>query len=253
LGEEILQKSVGYWTDATIVDALKESIQQLGRFPTQQELCTRGRTDILNAIRRNGGLNKFRELCGYLASDFEKYRAEIMSYIGKRGKKTERLVEKILIEYCVINNLTRPKKNIKLSRGNIIEFVCETNKKIGIDVTNSDALGGITRKYRHKEYYKHLDELWIVVFSSVFRGSDILKMNKNAELFLQERNESPNKVWIMLIDDFIDELNISASLDSHTRNNIKVLNECTFRTKEDYMNRLNERISIQSSLDIWGT
>ncbi len=106
---------------------------------------------------------------------------------------------------------------------NVIEFVCNTGRSIGIDVTNTKNTNGksIRNKYRHKDYSKHLDELWIVVFSDVFTSQDYDLWN----------DESPENVKVMSIDEFLEELDYSA--DEATRCKIGKFCECTFRSKEE--------------------
>ncbi len=57
-------KPVGYWTFDTILKELKEVIAELGHFPTTKKLIEINRGDLVHAIDRHGGMNKFRTLLG---------------------------------------------------------------------------------------------------------------------------------------------------------------------------------------------
>ena len=169
-----------------------------------------------------GGVNYFRRLCGVTPTSFEEYKSNVSSYIGKRGKKTEDLVYNILKEYCITKDIINILKNTKLCKGNIIEFICETNRRIGIDVTNTERKEVVYYKWTKKDYYKYLDELWIVVFSNAFDEEDYIKWN----------NESPDNVYIYSIDSFIDELQYD--LDEATKNTIEKYKSCTFHTRDKF-------------------
>jgi predicted ester cyclase len=220
LGEEIIQVSPGYWTEETILEKLKKKIAEIGHFPTHTE---RNGFDLSNAIARRGGINKYREMLGYPVSLYQKYRVELASYIKKRGTSSEKIVKLILKDWCKQNGYAEPEYNKKLAMKNVIEFVCNTGRSIGIDVTNTKNISGdnIRNKYRHKDYSKHLDELWIVVFSDVFTSQDYDLWNE----------ESPENVKVMSIDEFLEELDYSA--DDATKCKIDKFCECTFHTKEE--------------------
>jgi len=220
---EPLKKPNGYWTEDNILKELSILIKKTDRFPTQYDIIEECGAGLLTAIQHNGGFIKYRELLGY-SIDFCNYMSQLHSYCSKRGRNTERIVNDILIEYCRLNNLLLPIKNVKLFKGNVIEFVCNTNRKIGIDVTNTQTRGCIYHKWTKKQYHKYLDELWIVVFSDVFSEEDYTNWN----------NESPDNVYIMSIDEFCNELQYN--LDENTKHKIDRYKECTFHTKE-YLKR----------------
>lgn len=226
LGYPILIKSDGYWNDKTILTELEYIILDINRFPTTTDLYLMKKNGLRGSIIKHGGLNKYRDILGY-STEFSSYISDLMSYCSKRGKNTENLVYSILKKYCILHNLPLPIKNVKLSKGNIIEFICNTNKKIGIDVTNTQSYGCVYHKWTKKDYYKHLDELWVVVFSDVFSGKDYIKWNK----------ESPDNVYVMSTEEFCDEL--QCDLDENTKNKISRYNECTFHTKEYLKNTQN--------------
>lgn len=222
LGYEIHQNSPNYWSFETTQKELKLIIEKLGHFPGIDELIRLNRSDLIHSIHRNGNINKFKESLGYHPSMYEKYVSDRQSYSVRRGKNTENLVKKILIQYCKFHNFPEPSYNQKLSKGHILEFICNTNKKIGIDVTNTKTnRRNIIHKWLKKDYYKYLDELWIVVFSDTFTPNDYIKWN----------SESPINVKIFSIYDFLKELDYSLSEDM--KNKIDKYNSCTFHTKEE--------------------
>jgi hypothetical protein len=221
MGYEFIKKPNGFWSDKIMVQELLKIKIDIGHFPTNDELIDNGHSDLTTQISQHGGINKFRELCGEHPSLYQKYRSESASYTNKRGRKTENFVKSILQDWCLQNNYPEPSYNQKISKSNIIEFVCNTNKKIGIDVTNTTTKYAITTKYRHKQYHLHLDELWIVVFSDVFIEQDYIKWNQ----------KSPHNVRVMSIDTFLNELDYS--LDEMSRDKMDKLCKCTFHTKEE--------------------
>ena len=138
----------------------------------------------------------------------KKRHSETSAYNIKRGKNSEKIVKSIIQEWLKIHNLPPLSTNVKLAPKNVIEFVCDINKKIGVDVTNARTGGSITNKWRHKDYYKFLDELYIVVFSNTFTKSDYTKWNR----------QSPENVYIMSINDFLQTLDYST--DEYLQNKI---------------------------------
>lgn len=234
LGFESVYKEDGYWTDETIVSELNTIISTIRRFPSSYYLTKTKRYDLIDAIRDNGGVIKYRTLCGFPSTIFEEYRSKLSSYIGKRGKKTEDLIYDILKNYCLEKKLLLPKKNVKLCKGNIIEFVCSNMKNIGIDVTNTKTnRSTVYHKWTKKDYYRYLDELWVVVVSDSFKKEDYIKWNK----------ESPSNVYIYDIDRFIDELKYD--LDETTKDKIEKYKSCTFHTKDKL---IKENNILQKSL-----
>lgn len=233
ISQKINRKPYGYWTEETIIDELKPIINELEHFPTTTELIKYNRKDLSVAIGKNGnGINNFREKCGFSISIHEKYKSELMSYIGNRAYKTEQLVKDIINDWSINNDKSCPDFNVKLAPGNVIEFVCDSNKRIGIDVTNTKSSKGIAyntiqKKWKKKDYRDYLDELWIVVFTNVLKPRDYSKLNE----------ESPDNVKIFSIEDFLIELDYST--DYHINDKIDKLNECSFHTKDELidMNR----------------
>lgn len=224
MGYKPVQNPNGYWTDETIIQELKEIISKTGHFPTKDELSSMNKTTLGVMICRNGGSSKFYRLLGY-GSIQEKYKSELHSYCCKRGKSSESIIKNIITNYCSIHNLPPPQLNTKLSKSNIIEFICNTDKKIGIDVTNTGQDRCITKKWIKKQYHLHLDELWIIVFSDSFTDLDYKYWNLS----------SPSNVKILSVYQFIDELDYS--LDEYMKRKIDKYNCCTFHTKEEFMNK----------------
>jgi len=234
------------WTEENIINKLKEIINEIGYFPSMNDFYELGYSYLYQQIYKlYGNLSK----CAKSLGSETKSLSKKSSYINKRGKNTENIIKNILINYCIKNDLPEPIYNEKLAKGNVIEFICNTNKKIGIDVTNTKSLSSydvITNKYRKKDYYKYLDELWIIVFSNKLTNKDYIELNEDANQFLKEQNENPNKIWIMSIETFLDELDYS--IDLHTRNKIDAYKSCTFRTKEKYMEQLKSKV-LQLTFD----
>lgn len=224
---DLIRKPGNYWCDNTIIDNSKKICIQLGHFPTEHELISMDRYDLFRAIQKHGGFPKFQELCGYPLSIHNKYISELASYCCKRGHSSENIIHKILLDYCSLHNLYPPQLNKKLSQGNVIEFVCNTNKTIGIDVTNTKSnYRNISRKWFKKQYHLYLDELWVVVFSNIFTEQDYIKFNK----------QSPPNVKIFSIYQFLEELNYS--LDEFTKSKIDKYCSCTFHTKEELKTKI---------------
>ena len=225
---ELTQKPAGYWNDETVINELNLLIEELGRFPSQTELIRLSRNDLLGAIHKYGGLTYFKEKTGFTISMQEKYKSELSLYLSKRGRKSEQLIREIITEWSNIHGKPSPDFNVKLSKGNVIEFVCDFDKKVGIDVTNTKAsrntaFSTISKKWRHKDYRLYLDELWIVVFTDVLSSEDYNELNKN----------SPNNVKIFSIEGFLDE--IDHSIERCNKNEIDKLQSCTFHNKEEIL------------------
>jgi len=219
IGVDIPHKVDGYWTKENTLKELQDIIRQIGHFPTQSDLITINRHDILGGIQKNGGIIPFMDLCGKPLSYLHELLSRRASYCSKRGKKSEDIVYDIMEIYCIKRGISLPIKNKTLSKSHRIEFVCNTNKTIGIDVINTKTKGNISRKWTKKEYHKHLDELWIVVFSDSFIKEDYIEWN----------NTSPDNVYIMNIDNFINEL--ECDLDEATKNKIDSYKKCTFHSR----------------------
>ena len=230
-GKPIILKTKGYWTDATIISVLKPIALKLNHFPTVAELKNEGRQDLISQITSHGGTNKFRELMGYPISQYDKYISELMTYVGRRGKKSESIIKQILTNWANLHKLPEPTYNNRLPQGSVIEFICDVGRNIGIDVTNTESKKAVSNKWRKKDYYKYLDELWVVVFSDSFTSEDYDRWN----------NESPENVKVMSIQDFLRELDYS--IDDVTKCKIDKFCKCTFRTKDEFIKRhLNRSI-----------
>ena len=230
MGFEVIKKSDHYWEDKNnLISELQPIIDDSVDFPTDNYLDSIGRSDISNAIMRyHGGFPAARKIMGFPPFDI----SSIRKYIVNRGYKTQKLVLEIIKEYCKINSIS-VYTNKKLSKGNVIELVCQTDKKIGIDVTNSKTKSSIEVKWTKKDYHKYLDELWIVVVSITFKEEQYQRWNK----------ESPDNVfiyhWAKLESE--KEMNISSEL----RIKLNTLAKCPYQSK-DY---LIADYSKQQSLD----
>ena len=222
-------KPDAYWIEGTIINELSLITEKLSHFPSQTELNKMKKSDLSNAIATNGGIVHFRELLGFSVSLHEKYRSELMSYIGKRGKRSEELIKEIIIDWSIIHNKPSPDFNVKLAPGNVLEFICDFDKKVGIDVTNTKAsisatVANISRKWKHKDYRFYLDELWIVVFTNILSSENYNELNIR----------SPEDVKVFSIDDFLNELDYSTGLCDTEK--ISKFKNCTFHNKDEMIN-----------------
>lgn len=225
-----IKKPNAYWSEQKTLNELKKIVVKGGRFPTGCELTDKyGNSSLQRSLSQYGGINKFREAMGYPTSLYEKYISELMSYIGKRGKNSERIVIEISTDWCRIHNKPDLQYNVRLAKGNVLEIVCPLEKRIGIDVTNTESKFAVQNKWIKKDYYKYLDELWVVVFSDSFTDEDYIIWNKN----------SPHNVKVMTINTFLKELDYS--IDAQTQQKIDRYCRCTFHTK----NELNPTKSIK--------
>lgn len=203
------------WSYNKVKDELSLFIKEKGYFPMSSDLRRIGKSYLVGAIRRMGGFIYFQKEMGYAYN----YNSALKSYVTKRGKNTEKIVFEILSDYCIQNKLQLPKTNTKLCKGNMIEFVCNHNKIIGIDVTNTRSKHVIIYKWTKKDYYKYLDELLIVVFSDVLSKTDYYTLNKI----------SPDNVTILSIEDFCNKLQYT--VDMNMSNIINKYKSCTFDKK----------------------
>lgn len=217
-----VKKPNAYWSEERTLNELKKIVVKGERFPTGNELTYKyGNSSLQRALSQYGGINKFREAMGYPISLYEKYISELMSYLGKRGKNSERIVIDISIDWCRIHNKPELQYNIRLAKGNVIEIVCPLEKQIGIDVTNTESKFAVQSKWTKKDYYNYLDELWVVVFSDSFTEEDYIIWNKT----------SPDNVKVMTIYTFLKELDYS--IDAQTQQKIDRYCKCTFHTKDE--------------------
>ena len=233
LGYEPLKKHKGYWSEKTIIEELRQVVGYLGHFPSYNELNIMNKKDLQSMINKSGGLIHFRERMGYNASLYLKYKSELSSYINKRGIASEQFVKEIISKWSNIHGKPSPDFNVKLTQGNFLEFVCDFDKKIGIDVTNTKSSKNstfhtISNKWKHKQYHLNLDELWIVVFTDVLSPEDYNKLN----------TISPGNVKVFSVEGFLMELDYST--ESCDMDKINKFKKCTFHNK-------NEMISLNKS------
>jgi len=220
---DVLKATNGYWTEDSIIFDLKDIIKNNNNvFPTVEYLKDIDRIDIVSAITNYGGMIWAREKCGFSVTEYNRYMSDIKSYINKRGKNTEDIVFNILSKYCSIKDINAPIKNRMFPNKKRIEFVCENNKNIGIDVTNTRTINNIRRKWTKCNYHKYLDELWIVVVSDSISSNEYKELNIN----------SPDNVYIYSIEEFCNELQYD--LDDVMENKIKRYKSCTFHTRNQY-------------------
>ena len=214
MGYKIDKVLKGYWTENRCIEELKKIIDTTDYFPSQLDLSLINKTDLSNAIRKHGGLVKFRDMMGYHIDKSSSSRYNII-----RGKNTENILFDILSDYCKKKEIPLPIKNVKLAHKNIIEFVCSSRTKIGLDITTTHSAAVVYRKWREKEYYKYLDELWIIVVSDTFKQQHYIEWNK----------ESPDNVYVYSIEDFCKELEYD--IQESLKNKIEKYKSCTFHTR----------------------
>jgi len=207
-GFKIKKHRNGFWSYDITLKKLQEKINILGYYPSNFEL----EPGLVHAILKHGGNAYFRKLLGYKAD----YWSEMCSYFNKRGKNTEKIVLNIIKDYCVRKKIKEPILNKKFKSGKIIEFVCETDKMVGIDVVNTRNINTIKIKWLKRDYHKYLDELIIVVFSNIFNENNYNDLNK----------ESPDNVSIISIEEFCHILEYD--LDTKTEEKINKYKSCTF-------------------------
>ena len=220
------KKPNNFWSEEVIIIELELFMKSFGHFPSQSELVKTKRGDLSTQITRFGGFAHFKEKTGFTISMQEKYRSGLSLYVGKRGRKSEKVIKEIITEWSNIHGKPLPDLNVKLAKGNVLEFVCDFNKKIGIDVTNTkgslhSAFYTIRNKWKHKDYHLYLDELWIVVFTDVLSSEDYNKLNMIC----------PKNVKIFSIEGFLKELDYS--IEQRNMNEIDKLQRCTFHNKEE--------------------
>lgn len=219
MGYKQIRMPQGYWNKDIILNKLKEIINKLGYFPSRMDLYNINEPKLYSAICERGGLIKYQKILNIPYDYFRRYKIQLASYVTKRGKNTEKIVYDILCHYCDVRGLVTPKKNTKLAKSNVIEFICNTHKKIGIDVTNCECSSTVYRKWTKKDYYKYLDELWVVVVSDTFKQHHYDKWNK----------ESPDNVYVMSIEDFCNELEYD--LEETLKNKIEKYKQCNFHIR----------------------
>lgn len=216
MGYEYIKVPKDFWTKERSFDELKRISEIVGHFPSHEEISIHGKRGFGgNIICKYGGINSMRETMGFPSLNI----SELHSYYSRHGKKAETIILEILNEYCLQRNIELPKKNVKLTNGNIIEFVCNASKKVGIDVTITKRKYEVAKKWFKKDYYKHLDELWIVVINNSFSDEDYIEL----------KNKSPKNVYIYSIEDFCKEL--QHDLDISMKNKIDKYKKCNFHER----------------------
>ena len=239
MGYEPIKKPHGYWTEENIIKELKQIIEESHDFPTQFKLRETGNIDLSTAIDKHGGMNYYREKLGFPPSETDPLK---MSYIGKRGKKSEDCVEYLLNVWTEEHGEAPPELNVKLGHGRL-EFVFDYfGQRVGIDVTNTKGRKGnayttIRNKWRHREYHLNLDELWIVVFTDILSSEDYDKLNE----------KGPENVKVFSIDGFLMELDYSTKY--YDMNKIGKLQNCSFHNKEE-MKGINTTVNEEQHLEV---
>ena len=206
------KRSKGHWSEDEILSSLELLCNKLKRFPTFNEIEQEYKGCILRYIMDRGGINKYRRLLGYEDVPF----GLIGKYISKRGRNTENIVYTLIEDYCKRKNLQLPIRNFKFKSKKIIEFVCNVNGTIGIDVTNTRTIRCISQKWLKRDYHTYLDMLIIVVFSNILTENDYKLLT----------NKAPKNVFVIGIDEFCNIL--QSELDDVMKNKIETYKQCTF-------------------------
>lgn len=216
LGHPVVHISRKEWNKTETYSTIHNYIDLHGYFPNRKELEKNENNELSRAIRKHGGHIKLHREFGFPID----YWSLLTQYINKRGKKTENIVYDIITDYCIQKNLKLPIKNYRIEpKGGIIEFVCNLNKKIGIDVTNTKTKKDITNKWQKREYHKYLDELLIVVFSNTIKKEEYIILNE----------QSPDNVYVLTIEEFCNKLQYD--LNDIQKNTIEQYKSCTFEKR----------------------
>ena len=60
-----MRKTHGYWTEERVITDLKAIIEEIGRFPVDNDLRSLNRFDLRVAIEKHGGISRFRKLMNH--------------------------------------------------------------------------------------------------------------------------------------------------------------------------------------------
>jgi len=116
-------RKIGYWTEETILKELKEIINEIGDFPTFNQLRKMKRDDLTSAIQYFGGYRKFAKLSNY-------------------EPKTKEFSEQYVID------------ELKLIKDKINHFPCDRELQ---EMERSD-LAGMVKTHGGYGYFKELIE-----------------------------------------------------------------------------------------------
>jgi len=155
--------------------------------------------------------------------------SERMRYYLKRGFNTETLVRGIFIGWAKENEFSfSEKKQTNVGPGKL-EIVCGRNRKIGIDVTNTQTKEVVEQKWQDRSYYQYLDELWIVVVRDDFDAKQYRIWNR----------ESPDNVIVIdyrQLGPFLNGLYKNSTpftIPPEKRRKLEALANCTIYNRDE--------------------
>ena len=248
LGHGIERQSPGYWMKWENVE---ETLQRIiinefsGKFPTTEKLYEAGYGGIVKAIcEYHGGIDEVRKRLGY--PDWINDRGDKSSYYIRRGLATEHLVKNILKEWADLNKFPYSKKSQTAIGGHhYLEFVCNTKKVYGVDITNARYALTVESKWENKEYHKYVDELWVIVVSDKI-GKWSRDSKEFREIFKQWNRNSPENVLVIdyrHLEEFLNGLsnhNIPFEIPIEKIHKLEILANCTFENKEELKSKLKK-------------
>ena len=118
-------------------------------------------------------------------------------------------------------------RNNRLGTG-VIEWTCDNGKLYAVDVTNAKNEVTVEAKWNNREYYKHADEVWIIVVANKWDPKKYKKWNK----------DSPDNVLVIdyrKIEQFLNGLNsgkVIFNIPEEKKRKLRAFAECTFWNKE---------------------
>jgi hypothetical protein len=207
-------------------------------FPGKHKFEEGGRGDLIHAIgRHHGGLASFKGKLNipifYLDDPFSK--SSKMHYYNIRGQKTEEIIVDLLKEWADQNDFYYTTR-VPTGTG-VLEFVCGEDKKYGVDVTNAKNPDTICVKWKRRDYYKFLDELWIVVVADYPQ-----------EVFKKLNEEAPDNVLVINFRELVTFLNglstrnIPFSITPEKQRKLDALAQCTFYNREQIIKQFKEKL-----------
>lgn len=109
-------KKRNYWNMDTTIDELKKIISELRYFPSTGELLLINRSDLIHAINKHGGIQKFRSLLGYNCK-----RKAHNAYTEEQKKKFDLELDNI---YNTNNKLTSTMLK-DIGRNDLINYISQ--------------------------------------------------------------------------------------------------------------------------------
>jgi len=124
---------------------------------------------------------------------FEEYDRRF-KYATLVGRETEKVFVKYVEDYCLEHGYSTFRQK-KTGKGRV-DLWCEMDKTIVIDITRASTKGGVTQKWRKRDYHTdpRVDEVWIIVNSDAFDDKDYIDFTVDA----------PYKVRVFHISEVFD-------------------------------------------------